>query len=48
MPVVRAIRTLSNQFAELKKKFVVIMRDELNEALDSNSRPDGLLCSAAP
>lgn len=48
MPVVRAIRTLSNQFAELKKKFVVIMRDELNEALDLNSRPDGLLFSAAP
>jgi hypothetical protein len=48
MPVVRAIRTLTNQFAELKKKFVVIMRDELNETLNLNARPDGLLCSAAP
>jgi hypothetical protein len=41
MPVVRAIRTLSNQFPELKGKFVAIMMNELNDALKVNAQPDG-------
>lgn len=42
MPVVRAIRTLTNQFPELKKRFVEIMREELNAAIELNARPDGM------
>ncbi|KAI9660713.1 MAG: hypothetical protein M1821_010065 [Bathelium mastoideum] len=32
---------MSNQFPELQKKFVVIMRDELNDALSMNAQADG-------
>ncbi|KAF1960718.1 cytochrome P450 [Byssothecium circinans] len=41
MPVVRAIRTVTNQFAVLKPKFITIMRDELDEALKLNAQQDG-------
>lgn len=46
MPVVRAIRSLTNQFPDLKKRFIVIMRDELNDALGLKAQADGLTYSA--
>lgn len=42
MPVVRAIRTLSNRFPELKGRLVEIMSEELNEALKLNEQLGGM------
>ncbi len=42
MPVVRAIRTLSNQFPELKDSYVTIMRDDLGKALNMHIQSDGM------
>lgn len=41
MPVVRAIRTIANQFSELKQKFIGIMRGELDQAFQANLLPEG-------
>jgi hypothetical protein len=48
MPVVRAIRTLSNQFSILKPKFVTIMRNELDEAFRAYIQEDGAVYPMAP
>jgi hypothetical protein len=47
MPVVRAIRTMTNQFPELKKTFVRIMEEEMEQAYLSNALPDGASSSSA-
>jgi hypothetical protein len=41
MPVVRAIRTMTNQWPDLKKKFIGIMKEELEQAYEANKLSDG-------
>lgn len=41
MPVVRAVRTMTNQFPELKQKFIGIMSEELDQAFQANILSNG-------
>lgn len=44
MPVVRAIRTMTGRFAELRPKFMSIMMKELDEAIELGIQADGTKC----
>jgi hypothetical protein len=41
MPVVRAIRTMTNQFPELKQKFINIISKDLDHAFEANKLLNG-------
>ncbi|KAF2014222.1 cytochrome P450 [Aaosphaeria arxii CBS 175.79] len=42
MPVIRAIRTLSNQFSGLRERYVSLMESDLNDALKIYIQPNGI------
>lgn len=42
MPVVRAIRSMTNQFSVLKPKFIAILDQEMEDALGKATQENGM------